>query len=68
MRTIEIKVGRFLCGRVRDFLNKCKFKGMDIQFNESSGFIERDFTIRGADNDISLVKSSLNNWVNSLGT
>lgn len=68
MRTIEIEVGRLLCGKVRDFLNKCKFKGMDIQFNESSGFIERDFTIRGADNDIALVKASLDNWVNSLDT
>jgi hypothetical protein len=68
MRTIEIEVGRLLCGRVRDFLNKCKFQGMDIQFNESSGFIERDFTIRGTDNDIALVKSSLDNWVNSLDT
>ena len=68
MRTIEVEVGRLLCGRVRDFLNRCKFKGIDIQFNESSGFIERDFTIRGADNDIALVKSSLDNWFNSLGT
>jgi hypothetical protein len=68
MRTIEIEVGRLLCGKVRDFLNKCKFQGMDIQFNESGGFIERDFTIRGADNDIALVKSSLDNWVNSLDT
>ena len=68
MRTIEIEVGRLLCGKVRDFLNKCKFKGMNIEFNESSGFIERDFTIRGDDNDIALVKSSLDNWVNSLDT
>lgn len=68
MRTIEIEVGRLLCGKVRDFLNKCKFKGMDIQFNESSGFIERDFTIRGADNDIAIVKSSLDNWLDSLDT
>tara|TARA_R110002020_G_scaffold415270_1_gene624641 strand:+ start:96 stop:302 length:207 start_codon:yes stop_codon:yes gene_type:complete len=68
MKTIEIEVGRLLCGKVRDFLNNCKFKGMNIEFNESSGFIERDFTIRGADNDIALVKSSLDNWVNSLDT
>lgn len=68
MRIIEIEVGRLLCGRVRDFLNKCKFKGMDIQFNESSGFIERCFTIRGADNDIALVKSSLYKWAQSLDT
>jgi len=66
MRTIEFEVGRLLCGQVRDFLNKCKFKGMDIEFNESSGLIERDFTIRGADNDIALVKSSLDNWISSL--
>lgn len=66
MRTIEIKVGRLLCGKVRGFLNKCKFIGMDIQFNESSGFIERDFTIRGADDDIARIKSSLDNWTNSL--
>lgn len=68
MRTIEIKVGRLLCGKVRDFLNKCKFKGMNIEFNESSGFIERDFTMRGTDNDIALIESSLDNWINSLDT
>ena len=68
MRTIKIEVGRLLCGEVRDFLNKCKFKGMNIEFNESSGFIERDFIIRGADNDIALVKRSLDSWIKSLDT
>ena len=30
--TMPLTVGRLLCGTVRDFLNKCKFQGMDITF------------------------------------
>lgn len=66
MRTIEIKVGRLLCSPVRNFLKKCQFKGRDIKFMESDGWIERDFIISGNDVDIGVVKDSLDNWVNQL--
>jgi len=66
MSNMTFTAGRMLCGKVRDFLNQCKFKGMDIDYIESSGWIERDFTIKGADKDILTVATSLENWANSL--
>ncbi len=39
---------------------------MDIMFMESDGWIERDFVISGSDNDINIVRASLDNWAKSL--
>lgn len=39
-------VGRLLCGTVRDFLERVKFSGADIEWHESKGLLEREFTIR----------------------
>ncbi len=66
MKTIEFTAGRLICGHVRNFLKKCQFKGMDIMFMESDGWIERDFVISGSDNDINIVRASLDNWAKSL--
>jgi len=47
-----IEAGRLVCGRIRDFLNGCKFQGMEINFIESTGFLFRVFTIKGSKKDI----------------
>ncbi len=65
MASIEITVGRLLCGKVRRFLDKCIFKGSDIAYIESSGFIQRDFTVKGSDADIIMVRDSLNEFFNN---
>ena len=61
--TIDLKVGRLYWGKVRSFLNECKFKGMDIDFIESDGWLQRDFIVKGSDHDMSVIKSSFDNWV-----
>lgn len=61
-------IGRLLCGRVRDYLNKCKFKGMKIEYYESKGFLEREFTIKGDYDDVIQVKRDIDNWARSLET
>jgi len=66
MANITFTAGRMLCGQVRDFLNQCKFKGMDIEFIESSGWITRDFTIKGSNKDVLTIHASLKNFADSL--
>lgn len=66
MASMNFTAGRLLCGEVRSFLDKCKFKGMDIEYLESSGWLERDFTIKGSDNDILAIHKSLKKWSESL--
>ena len=64
MANMKFTAGRMLCGKVRSFLEQCKFKGMDIEYIESSGWVTRDFTIKGSDNDILTVHRSLAEWAN----
>ena len=54
--------GILLCGEIRDFLKECNFKGMNISFIESSGWIERTFHIKGESSDIKKVMGLLNKW------
>ena len=62
--TINVTVGRFICGQLRDHLNQCKFNGYNIDFIESSGWIERDFVIKGDLDDIKRLKFQLDSWLN----
>lgn len=66
MAHMTFTAGRMLCGNIRDFLDQCKFKGMDIDYIESSGWIERDFTIKGSNDDVLKVHASLESWSNEL--
>jgi hypothetical protein len=68
MANMTITVGRMLCGKVRLFLDQCKFKGMDVDYLESSGWVERDFTIKGSDKDVLSVHASLKDWSDNLDT
>ena len=62
MTSATFTIGRMLCRQVRDFLDKCKFRGLDIEYIESSGWIDREFTIKGSANDIAHINQSLANW------
>lgn len=66
MASMKFTAGRLLCGKIRDFLNECKFEGMHIDYVESSGLIERDFLIKGSDKDILTVSRALKNWADNL--
>lgn len=65
MTRIELQAGILLCGRLRDYLNKCKFKGMQIEYFEGSGWFKRDFVIRGKDSDIEIIDRDLKHWISS---
>ena len=66
MTTIEITVGRLLCGKVRSYLDACKFKGWDVNYLESSGLLERDFVIIGSASAMSSVHKDLNDWMKAM--
>lgn len=40
-------MGRLSCPSFRDFLAEMKFKGWNISHIESSGFLRREFVIKG---------------------
>lgn len=60
--TIRFTAGRLLCGKIRDFLQKCRFDGMQVEWYEGNGWIERDWIIKGNENDMCVIKRSLELW------
>ena len=66
MKNFEFIVGRLLCRPVRDFLKRCQFNNLDIEFYESSGLLDRTFVIKGNDKDVTNVKHSLFEWAKDL--
>lgn len=42
-------VGRLWCSKVRDWLNEMKFLGWKFDYYEFSGWLSREFTLRGDD-------------------
>jgi len=54
--------GRLLCGHIRDFLASRKFAGMEIEWMESSGWLERTFTVKGRDEDVQLINRAIAKW------
>ncbi|HXE82942.1 MAG TPA: hypothetical protein VN513_06400 [Gemmatimonadales bacterium] len=51
--------GRLLCGRIRDFLRHAAFADPRIEWIESSGLIQRRFTIRGPSDDVQWLGTEL---------
>lgn len=63
MKSFTIIVGLLHFSKVRDYLNQCKFIGRNIDWIESSGWIDRTFTIRGTSPDIDIVLKEFQHWV-----
>ncbi len=42
-----MRIGILLCSEVRNALDLAKFNGFDIEYFESTGWIERDFIVKG---------------------
>ena len=59
MDHIEFECGRLLCAGLREYLNRCKFLGMDISYMEGPGFLSRTFIIKGDRVDIAKVRAHL---------
>ncbi len=68
MMTFEITVGRLLCRHIREYLEKCKFKGYEIEWIESSGFIEREFVIKGDPIHVEPVAKDLERWAYTINS
>jgi len=66
MANMTFTAGRMLCGKIRYFLDQCKFKEMDIDYIESDGWVERTFTIKGSNKDVLTVQASLKSWADDL--
>lgn len=60
--TIEFTVGRLACGPIHRFLEKCKFKGLKIEFMESSGFLQRNFIVKGDAYTLNSIAHSIKEW------
>jgi len=58
----EFEAGVLLCGQIRDFLEECRFKGMDIQWREGKGWFERTWVIKGNDEHVRQVVRALHKW------
>lgn len=60
----HLDVGILLCGYVRDAIKRAQFCGLDVQYIESSGWIERRFVLKGK--DAGQVARTLDERINSL--
>ena len=63
MKTVEICAGILIRSGIRDFLDDCIFREMDIQYRETKGWIDSLFTIKGADSDVDKVMRTLSNYL-----
>jgi hypothetical protein len=68
MAYTQMLVGRILCGKVRDYLSEERMKGRNIQWHESSGWIQRRFTISGSDADVAHIGQTLMAWFKRMET
>jgi hypothetical protein len=55
------KFGRIYWTKVRNFLNHCRFLGLQFEWAEGSGFASRSFWIKGP--DAPRVIASLKDWI-----
>ncbi len=60
--TIEIEVGLFVRGTIRDFLDQCRFRGMDVRYYEDKGILDSTFEIRGNPDDVHRVTRMLRQY------
>ena len=62
--TLEFTVGRLVCAPVRRYLLKRQFFGADIEFQESSGWLTREFIVKGDYDTMQSVVGDLKEWAN----
>lgn len=59
----EFTAGGLLCGKIRGFFECCRFKGMQIEWHESPGWIERDWIVQGEYKDVVTVYRAITKWI-----
>lgn len=57
--SFEMEVGVLLCGSVRDFLQRRKFQGLNIEWHEGSGILSRIWIIKGDREDVIAINKEL---------
>ena len=67
MEYITFTAGRLLCGKIRSFLDQEIFKGRQIEYIESKGLLEREFTVMGSCEDIVYINACLYVWAKKNG-
>lgn len=66
MPSITFTLGRLHWGSFRFYLKRLQFIGGDVQWIESPGWIEREFTVRGDQSAISQVSRDVRRWVGDM--
>lgn len=65
--SFNFTAGILLCGKIRDYLEARRFEGMDIEWREGLGWIEREWIVRGETSDIVRVHREIMAWINANG-
>lgn len=66
MPYLSYTVGLGLWGQMRRFLREAQFRHDEIRWLESSGWIERTFTIKAEPAVLAGIKRDLDRWVSEL--
>lgn len=64
MATLE--VGRLYWGEIRFFFKKMQLKGYDVEFIESDGIVDKEFTYRAKPDDMAILRRYFNDWIKRL--
>jgi len=64
--TLEFTVGRLLCRPVREYLERRKFMGWDIDWLEGRGLVQRDWIVRGPCAAVDAVRRDLEHYFSEL--
>ncbi len=59
--TLPITAGKLMCRHIRNFLERCKFEGRNIQYLETKGFIENEFIVKGNSDDLKYIMACIRN-------
>ncbi len=65
--TISYTVGFLHFSRVRNVIEGLKYRGLDIQYRESSGWLDRDFQIKGSLEDLNTIMTAMHGYMDSVG-
>ncbi len=62
MASLEFTIGRLNAGRIRDYLDGEVFKNPEIRYIESTGWLDRKFTIVAASQEIDRMRRDIDAW------
>jgi hypothetical protein len=62
MVSIDVKAGLLIRKDIRDFLEDCIFRGLDISYRENRHIFSSHFVIKGTHCDVSRVSDTLSDY------